>query len=55
MRLGRRAFIGLAGASVAGSAGVAFGRDRFFGGDQLPPATGPRIVSTTFAGNTAVR
>ena len=55
MRLGRRAFIGLAGATAAGTAGVVLGRDRFFGGDQLPPATGPRIVSTPFSGNTAVR
>lgn len=55
MRLGRRAFIGLAGTTAAGAAAaVAFGRERFLG-DNLPAATGPRIVSTPFSGNAAAR
>ncbi|MBM4411579.1 MAG: ABC transporter substrate-binding protein [Chloroflexi bacterium] len=55
MKLGRRAFIGLAGTAAAGATAAAFGRDRFFGGDQLPPAAGPRIVSTPFSGNASAR
>lgn len=55
MRLRRRAFIGLAGTTAAGAVAVAFGRGRFFGGDDLPPAAGPRIVSTPFTGNAAAR
>lgn len=55
MRLGRRAFIGLAGTAAAGAAAaVALGRERFLG-DDAPIATGPRIVPTPFAGNTAAR
>ena len=54
MRLGRRAFIGLAGTTVAGAAAVAFGRERFFG-DDLPVSDGPRIVSTPFSGNPGAR
>lgn len=55
MRLGRRAFIGLAGTAAAGAAAAVFGRDRYFGGDDLPPATGPRLVPTPFSGNAAAR
>lgn len=55
MRLGRRAFIGLGATAAVGAAAAVFGRDRFFGGDDLPPAVGPRIVPTPFAGNTAAR
>lgn len=55
MRLGRRAFIGLGATTVVGAAAAVLGRDRFFGGDELPPAVGPRIVATPFSGNTAAR
>ncbi|TAJ21079.1 MAG: extracellular solute-binding protein [Dehalococcoidia bacterium] len=55
MRLGRRAFIGLGATTVVGAAAAVLGRDRFFGGDELPPAVGPRIVPTPFSGNTAAR
>lgn len=55
MRIGRRAFIGLGATTVAGVAAAAFGRDRFLGGDELPPATGPRVIPTPFSGNASAR
>lgn len=53
MRLGRRAFIGLAGTTAAGAAAVAFARA--FIGDDAPAATGPRTVPTPFSGNATAR
>lgn len=55
MQLGRRAFIGLAGATTAAAGAAALGARRFLGGDDLPPASGPRIVSTPFSGNATAR
>lgn len=54
MRLGRRAFIGLAGTSVASAAAVALGHGRPLDED-VPRVTGPLVTVTPFTGNAGAR
>jgi len=55
MRVGRRGFIGIAGATLATGAAAVFGGQRLLGGDDLPPASDSRIVPTPCTGNSEVR
>ncbi len=54
MRLGRRAFIGLAGTTAAAEGAAVLGRERYFS-DDFPVSNGPRIVATPFSGNPGAR